>query len=186
MGFGTHPHRDMEIISIPLSGALKHRDSEGNYATIKKGEVQIMSAGTGIFHSEYNNSDTEEVRFLQIWVMPKKYGLTPSYDQKTYELNDNELTLIVSPEGKGTAIGINQDAYFSLGKMASGKTLAYERKLEGNGVFVFVLSGKLTVNGQELNTRDSVGITDAKTLTLKSSEASEVLVMEVPMMGRDA
>jgi redox-sensitive bicupin YhaK (pirin superfamily) len=183
MGFGTHPHRDMEIISIPLSGSLQHRDSEGNAAKIRKGEVQIMSAGTGIFHSEYNASDSEEVRFLQIWVMPKKYGIKPRYDQKTYELKDNELTLVVSPEGTGTAVGINQDAYFSLGRLTHGTRMNYEVKREGNGVFVFVLAGSLTVNGMELGTRDGVGISETNKLDIHATSGAEVLLMEVPMMG---
>lgn len=182
-GFGTHPHRDMEIISIPLSGSLKHRDSEGNAAEIRKGEVQIMSAGTGIFHSEQNASDSEEVKFLQIWVMPKKYGIKPRYDQKTYDLKDNELTLVVSPDGKGSAVGINQDAYFSLGRLTPGAKLTYDVNQTGNGVFVFVLSGTLTVNGQELRTRDGVGISETEKLNLVAGETAEVLLMEVPMMG---
>ncbi len=182
-GFGTHPHRDMEIISIPLSGILKHRDSEGNAALIKKGEVQIMSAGTGIFHSEHNASDSDEVRFLQIWVMPKKRGIKPRYDQKNYELKENELTLVVSPEGKGTSVGINQDAYFSLGLLTHGKTISYDVKQPGNGVFVFVLAGSLNVNGQELGTRDGVGISKTEKLTLHATSGAEVLLMEVPMIS---
>lgn len=182
-GFGSHPHRDMEIISIPLSGTLKHRDSEGNAGLIKKGEVQIMSAGTGIFHSEHNASDTEEVRFLQIWVMPKKYGITPRYDQKSYELKPNELSVVVSPEGGAGAVAINQDAYFSLGKLTSGTELSYHVKQSGNGVFVFVLNGSLNVNGQELHTRDGIGIADTETLKLNATTETEVLLMEVPMMG---
>lgn len=182
-GFGTHPHRDMEIISIPLSGILKHRDSEGNAALIKKGEVQIMSAGTGIFHSEHNASDSEEVRFLQIWVTPKKFGVKPRYDQKNYELKENELTLVVSPEGKGTSVGINQDAYFSLGLLTHGKTISYDVKQPGNGVFVFVLAGSLNVNGQELGTRDGVGISKTEKLTLHATSGAEVLLMEVPMIS---
>jgi redox-sensitive bicupin YhaK (pirin superfamily) len=186
MGFGTHPHRDMEIISIPLAGSLKHRDSEGNAAKITKGEVQIMSAGTGIFHSEYNASEDEEVRFLQIWVMPKRFGIKPRYDQKTYELKDNELTLVVSPEGTGTAVGINQDAYFSLGRLTHGAKVTYEVKRDGNGVFVFVLAGSLTVNGSTLGTRDGLGISDTNKLDLHATTGAEVLLMEVPMMGAHA
>lgn len=182
-GFGTHPHRDMEIITIPLTGVLQHRDSEGNAAKIRKGEVQLMSAGTGIFHSEYNASSSEEVRLLQIWVLPKKMNIKPRYDQKTYELKDNELTLVVSPEGSETAVSINQDAYFSLGRITNGNSIKYDVKGAGNGVFVFVLSGTITVNGQELKTRDAVGISETDKLNLISSENSEVLLMEVPMMG---
>ena len=185
-GFGSHPHRDMEIISIPLSGTLKHSDSEGNAYLIKKGEVQIMSAGTGIFHSEHNASDTEEVRFLQIWVIPKKMGIAPRYDQKSYELKDNQLSVVVSPDGGSGSVGINQDAYFSLGKLTPGATLSYDIKQSGNGVFVFVLSGNLTVNGLELKTRDGMGLADTKRLKLDATAETEVLLMEVPMMGLHA
>lgn len=185
MGFGMHPHRDMEIISIPLAGNLRHQDSEGNKAIIRKGEVQIMSAGTGILHSEFATEE-EDVQLLQIWVMPKKYGVKPRYDQKVYDLKDNELTLVVSPDGKGTAIGINQDAYFSLGKFSKGKALNYDVKQPGNGVFVFALKGTLTVNGQTLNTRDGVGISDTEKLSFTFGEDTDVLLMEVPMLGMHA
>ncbi|MES2527319.1 MAG: pirin family protein [Bdellovibrionota bacterium] len=182
-GFGSHPHRDMEIITIPLQGTLQHRDSEGNSKKITKGEVQIMSAGTGIFHSEYNASDSEDVRLFQIWVMPKKYSVQPRYDQKNYELKDNELTLVVSPTGEGTAVGINQDAYFSLGRFTKGNKISYDVKGAGNGVFAFVISGTMTVNGQELKARDGVGISETDSLNLTANEDSEILLMEVPMMG---
>lgn len=180
-GFGMHPHRDMEIVSIPLAGTLQHKDSEGNASKIRKGEVQIMSAGTGIFHSEFNASENEEVRLLQIWVMPKKYGIKPRYDQKNYELKDNELTLLVSPEGSGTSVSINQDAYFSLGRLTHGARLEYQVKRPGNGVFVFALAGSLNVNGQDLGTRDAVGIPDQEKLELHATSGAEVLVIEVPM-----
>ncbi len=182
-GFGMHPHKDMEIITIPLKGTLQHKDSEGNSAQIKKSEVQIMSAGTGIFHSEHNASENEEVELFQIWVMPKKYGVKPRYDQKIYELKENELTLIVSPEGQGSAVGINQDAYFSRGKLSEGKTLSYQVKKNGNGVFVFVVSGSLTVNGKELNTRDAVGIAETEVLNLVANKDVDVLLIDVPMLG---
>ncbi len=182
-GFGMHPHKDMEIITIPLKGTLQHKDSEGNSAQIKKGEVQIMSAGTGIFHSEHNASENEEVELFQIWVMPKKYGVKPRYDQKIYDLKENELTLIVSPEGQGSAVGINQDAYFSRGKLSEGKTLSYQVKQTGNGVFVFVVSGSLTVNGKELNTRDAVGIAETEVLNLVANKDVDVLLIDVPMLG---
>lgn len=185
-GFGTHPHRDMEIITIPLTGTLQHRDSEGNAAKIKRGEVQLMSAGTGIFHSEYNASDEEEVRLLQIWVMPKKYGIKPRYDQKNYTWKENELTLVVSPEGSETAVSINQDAYFSLGRITPEGRISYQVKKEGNGVFVFILSGSAVVNGQVLKNRDAVGISDTENIDLRALENSEVLLMEVPMSGMHA
>lgn len=181
MGFGTHPHRDMEIISLPLSGSLKHQDSQGNKTVIKKGEVQIMSAGTGIAHSEYNGSDNDEVRFLQIWVMPKRTGLPPRYDQKTYELRPNVFTEVVAPDGGPSAVSINQDAWFSLGKFSSGGEVTYERKRDGNGVFVFLLSGKALVSGERLGPRDAVGITETGSVSLQFTADAEVLVMDVPM-----
>lgn len=182
-GFGMHPHRDMEIISIPLAGSLKHKDSEGNAHVIKKGEVQIMSAGTGIFHSEYNGSESDEVKFLQIWVMPKKYGVKPRYEQKAFDLKPNELTVVVSPDGKDGSVGINQDAYFSMANLEADKSLTYSRHLEGNGLYLFLISGVLEVNGQPIKTRDGLAITDFEKLDVKAMSKCEILFMEVPMMG---
>lgn len=182
MGFGTHPHRDMEIISIPLEGALQHKDSQGNSSIIRKGEVQIMSAGTGIFHSEFNASSTEEVKFLQIWVLPKKLGVQPRYEQKAFELKtrENQFSLVVSPDGRAGSITINQDAFFSLGDLYSGKELTYLNYLPGNDVYIFVLQGELEVNGQRLTSRDGAGMKAGERLNLKAFSDSEVLLMEVP------
>lgn len=182
MGFGTHPHRDMEIISIPLEGALQHKDSEGNASIIRKGEVQIMSAGTGIFHSEFNASPTEEVKFLQIWVLPKKLGIKPRYEQKAFDHQSrlNKFSLVVSPDGRDGSVSINQDAFFSLADMESGKILSYKKYLAKNAVYVFVLKGELELNGQHLFARDGVGVT-TDDLSLKSFQDSEVLLMEVPL-----
>ena len=183
MGFGRHPHRDMEIISIPLEGALSHQDSEGNSSVIKKGEVQIMSAGTGIFHSEMNANTNEKVKFLQIWVLPKKLGVKPRYEQKNFERGDrkNKIATVVSPDGREGSVTINQDAFFSLTDIDAGKSVHYDQKLAGNGVYVFVLNGEIEIDGKKFGARDGVGITDFSSIELKALKNSEVLLMEVPV-----
>jgi redox-sensitive bicupin YhaK (pirin superfamily) len=179
-GFGTHPHANMEIISIPLTGSLRHRDSEGNSYVIKRGEVQIMSAGTGIAHSEYNASEKEETNFLQIWVMPKKMDIEPRYEQKEIPQGQG-LNLIVSPHGEGGSVSINQDAWFSMGHLEANSTVNYEKRLNTNGVYVFVISGSLEVNGVKLNERDGLGIDEGTSLKLTAGGKTDVLLMEVPM-----
>lgn len=183
MGFGRHPHRDMEIISIPLEGELKHQDSEGNSAIIKKGEVQIMSAGTGIIHSEFNASSSEAVKFLQIWVLPEKISIKPRYGQKDFSQADktNKLITVVSPDGRDGSLVINQNAFFSLTEIETGKGVTYEKKSEGNGVYIFVLSGIVEVNGNILNARDGLGIEEFSSLNLMARNHAEVLLMEVPV-----
>lgn len=182
-GFGTHPHRDMEIISIPLQGTLKHQDSEGNKGLIQKGEVQIMSAGTGIMHSEENAHTSDQVKFLQIWVMPKKYGIEPRYGQKQYDFKDNSETLVVSPDGRDGSLVINQDAFFTIANMDAGRTIDYSIKMKDNGLYIFVLDGSVEVNGAQLNTRDGLGIPVLADAKIKVLSKSEVLLMEVPMKG---
>ncbi len=181
MGFGTHPHRDMEIVSIPLEGVLQHKDSEGNAHQIRKGEVQLMSAGTGIAHSEYNASLSEPVQFLQIWVLPKKLGIKPQYEQKAFELTYG-FKLVLSPDGREESLTINQDAFFSLGKMKASDKFSYNLKQSGNGVYVFVLKGDLSINGKAQKTRDGVGITGSEKISLLANSEVEVLIMEVPML----
>jgi redox-sensitive bicupin YhaK (pirin superfamily) len=183
MGFGTHPHRDMEIISIPLEGSLKHKDSEGNEAVIRKGEVQIMSAGTGIAHSEKNNSDDETVKFLQIWVMPEKMGIKPRYEQKAFPENErkNRLAVVVSPDGRDGSVSINQQAFFSLANLDQGKTVEYKQLRQGNGVYIFVIKGSINVEGQTLNLRDGLAVEKFETLKLAAAQDSEILLMEVPV-----
>lgn len=182
-GFGAHPHRDMEIISIPLYGTLKHQDSQGNMGLIKKGEVQIMSAGTGITHSEENASENDPVKFLQIWVMPKKLAITPRYDQKEFGFKDNSETLVVSPDGREGSLVINQDAFFTVANMDAGKTFDYKTKISGNGLYVFVLDGSIEIEGHELGLRDAVGIAELTDIQIKVKAKSEILLMEVPMKG---
>ena len=181
-GFGTHPHDNMEIISIPLSGDLEHNDSTGRNEVIRQGDVQIMSAGTGIRHSEYNHNRDKDVEFLQIWVFPKERNITPRYEQKTYSEADrtNRFQTVVSPEG-GEAVTINQDAYFSLGNIEKGQTLDYTVNKTGNGLYAFVLEGDAQIAGEALNRRDAVGVTDTDKVTVTADSDTQVLLMEVPM-----
>jgi len=183
MGFGTHPHDNMEIISIPLEGDLEHKDSMGNTAVIKQGDIQVMSAGTGIYHSEQNHHKNEAVKFLQIWVFPNKKNVTPRYDQLTLNVADrhNKLQQVLSPNKDDEGVWIYQDAWFHMGNLDKGVSVKYNLKKEVNGVYVFVLKGDVIVNGQQLNTRDGLGITGEKELNITADNNSEILLMEVPM-----
>jgi redox-sensitive bicupin YhaK (pirin superfamily) len=184
-GFGTHPHDNMEIISIPLEGDLQHKDSMGNVAVIKEGDVQVMSAGTGIYHSEYNKNDDRQVKFLQIWVFPNKKDVKPRYDQVS--LKDigkkNEFYRILSPNPDDSGVWIYQDAWFHLGEFNAGISTSYKINKAGNGVYAFVLEGDVEINGQKLSKRDGFGIWDIASLDFKSISESKVLLMEVPMVG---
>lgn len=183
MGFGTHPHDNMEIVSIPLEGDLEHRDSMGNVAVIRKGEIQIMSAGTGITHSEYNKNEDRPVKFLQIWVFPREQGIKPRYDQIKLDGKkmDNALQLIVSPTpDEGVAL-INQDAWFSLGNLDKGREIEYKLKNSSDGVYIFVIKGEVTADGIALGERDGMGIVGTDKFVVKADEDAEVLLMEVPM-----
>lgn len=181
-GFGNHPHDNMEIISIPLSGDLAHKDSMGNQTIIRQNEVQIMSAGTGVQHSEYNQSQSEPVHFLQIWVFPKVRNVEPRYDQQMFAPADrqNRLQTIVSPDGKA-GVQINQDAWFSLGNFEAGQKLNYATHQKGQGVYVFLLEGEAIVDGQPLSRRDALGIAGDESFELQFSANSEILLLEVPM-----
>lgn len=185
MGFGRHPHDNMEIISIPLEGDLKHQDSMGNTAVIKKGDIQVMSAGTGIFHSEYNNSSENLTKFLQIWVYPNKKNVTPRYDQITLNEADrhNKLQQIISPNQDDEGVWIHQDAWFHLGDFDKDFSTTYNLKKAGNGIYAFVLKGDFTIGNIALNQRDGLGIWDTSTIDIKAnSEDAQLLLMEVPMM----
>ncbi len=184
MGFGTHPHDNMEIISIPLSGDLEHKDSMGNLAVIRQNDVQIMSAGTGIYHSEYNKNKDRKVNFLQIWVFPKKRNIEPRYDQITFKPEDrvNKLQQIVSPSHEDDGVWINQDAWFNLGNFTKGFTTSYSLHQKENGVYAFVIRGEVSINGQPLGPRDGFGVWDVDKLDLSVTSDSEVLLMEVPMI----
>lgn len=183
MGFGTHPHRDMEIISIPLEGDLEHKDSMGTTAVIRKGEIQVMSAGTGVMHSEYNKNADELVKFLQIWVIPNKMGVQPRYDQISIKesAEPNDFQQILSPNADDEGVWIHQDAWFNLADFDKGVSKKYELHKKGNGVYVFVLSGKAKIGDIELSERDGLGIEDTDNFTLEALEKSEILLMEVPM-----
>jgi redox-sensitive bicupin YhaK (pirin superfamily) len=182
-GFGQHPHDNMEIISIPLRGALEHGDNTGGHGIIKSGEVQIMSAGSGIAHSEKNASKTEDVNFLQVWVFPKERNIQPRYDQKLFLESDrmNKFQAVVSPEKNNGSLWINQDAWFSLGKFSEGEKATYTINKKGNGVYVFVIDGDVTINEEKLNKRDGLGISETDTLTIVADKNTEVLLIEVPM-----
>lgn len=173
MGFGTHPHDNMEIISIPLEGDLEHKDSMGNVAVIRHGDIQVMSAGTGIQHSEYNRSKDQLVRFLQIWVFPNKRNVTPRYDQLTLNLADrqNKLQQILSPNVEDAGVWIHQDAWFHLGTFDQGISTKYSLKKSGNGIYAFVIKGSFTIDQQQLNCRDGLGIWDTTNIELKATSA---------------
>jgi len=182
-GFGTHPHDNMEIVSIPLSGDLLHKDSMGNEAVIKEGDVQVLSAGTGIFHSEFNKNEDQEVRFLQIWLFPRERNVEPRYDQISIRdvKKDNAFYQILSPNKDDEGVWVNQDAWFHIGNFDSGKGDEYTIKKQGNGVYAFVLEGEVEINGQKLDKRDGLGISEADKLGLKATADARVLLMEVPM-----
>lgn len=183
-GFGTHPHKDMEIISVPLSGALAHKDSEGNEAVIKHGEVQLMSAGTGVFHSEYNHSESEDTKFFQIWVMPEKLNIKPRYDQKKFspEERKNKFQQVVSPMDKdGEGVKINQQAYFNLIDLDAEKEVEYKLNNPKHGVYVFVIEGELNAANESLEPRDGLGVMNTESFKLAAKKDAKVLLMEVPL-----
>ncbi len=183
MGFGTHPHENMEIISIPLAGELRHQDSMGNTQIIKAGEVQIMSAGTGIRHSEYNGSESEDVNFLQIWVLPEAQDIEPRYDQKLFSADERQgrFQNIVSPDENDGGVWINQQAWFWLGDFKAGQSDAYTIKRSENGAYFFVLEGAVAVADEQLARRDGIGIEGAASVDVKATEDCQLLVMDVPV-----
>ena len=182
-GFGTHSHSNMEIISIPLSGSLRHKDSMGNTQVIRQGEVQIMSAGTGIRHSEYNASDSDLVNFLQIWIVPKEPDITPRYGQQEFpaENREDRFQTVLAPDVGTDAVWINQDAWFSLGIFSAGRRDTYPLHNSANGVYVFVLEGGAEVAGERLGRRDGLGITEAGEIEIAAATDCELLVIEVPL-----
>jgi len=183
-GFGTHPHDNMEIITIPLSGALEHKDSMGNIGVIQSGEVQVMSAGTGVTHSEYNHSKTEAANTLQIWLFPKERNIKPRYDQKNFAdvLKLNQLTTLISPEKNNDTLWINQDATFSMGDFEPGQTIKYDIKIPGNGVYVFVIDGAVSIDNTSLNKKDALGVYNTNSIIIETEAKSRLLLMEVPML----
>jgi len=184
MGFGTHPHQNMEIISIPLKGALSHKDSMNNKRSIEVGEVQVMSAGTGLTHSEFNDSTTDEVNFLQLWILPEKQNVVPNYEQKQFDLTErkNNFQTVVSPQDKLTegSLGIHQQAYIHLGNFEEGKSISHKITNE-KGVYIFIIEGEVEVIGEKLHKRDALGVWDTNQIEIKSIKNSEILLVEVSM-----
>ena len=183
MGFGTHPHDNMEIITIPLEGDLAHKDSMGNTETIKTGDVQVMSAGTGIKHSEFNPNDDQRTKLFQIWLFPKVRNVEPRYQQITLDAakQKNNFAQILSPNPDDEGVWIYQDAWFHLADFENGFSKIYEIKKPENGIYIFVISGTITVDGQELDTRDGLGVTNFETLDIKATSDAKFLLMEIPM-----
>jgi redox-sensitive bicupin YhaK (pirin superfamily) len=183
-GFGMHPHDNMEIVTIPLSGDLEHSDSMGNVGTIGKGEVQVMSAGTGIYHSERNRNIDRALRLLQIWVFPKVRDIEPRYEQRSFPIEErkNQLQTLVSPLGTNDGgMGMNQDAWFSLTNLDEGKEITYAPKLSTNGVYAFIIEGEAEINGKILSRRDALGISETNEIEIKAHTDSEILLIDVPM-----
>ncbi len=181
-GFGEHPHDNMEIITIPLKGALEHKDNTGGHGVIQKNDVQVMSAGSGIKHSEFNHSKTEDVNLFQLWIFTNQQNVTPRYDQKTFDSADrkNKFQTIVSPFGN-EGLWIYQDAWISLSDIDSNKEINYKINKNGNGVYVFVIEGEIEIDNSFLGKRDAIGISETDELTIKTNSKSEILLVEVPM-----
>ena len=184
-GFGTHPHANMEIITIPLEGGLKHRDSMGNEGVIRFGEVQVMSAGTGIQHSEMNASQNDTAKTLQLWVFPDKEDVTPRYDQKSFDIENqiNKFVTIVYPKDKndGNALWVYQQTFFNLGIFEKDTSITYKVNIPENGVYLFLIEGEIEVDNQILRTRDAMGIIDFEQFEIKINSKSKILLIEVPM-----
>lgn len=182
MGFSKHPHDNMEIVSIPLSGDLHHKDSTGRDEIIRQDDVQIMSAGSGIAHSETNANADKEVKFLQLWILPKEKNITPRYQQKTFHPADrlNQVLTVVAPDDEA-AVLINQDAWLSLANLSKSKSTTYTIRKKGNGVYAFILTGNVTINEQTLAPRDGFGIWETDSITIQADTDAEILLIDVPM-----
>ncbi|MHB8578425.1 MAG: pirin family protein [Ignavibacteriaceae bacterium] len=182
-GFGKHPHNNMEIITIMLHGELEHKDSSGSGSVIKPGEIQVMSAGTGILHSEFNHSEFDYANLLQLWIIPKERNILPRYDQKVFQMEEinNGLLKVVSGTKSEDTLYIHQNAAISLGKLEVGKSLLYNFSYKGNGVYLFVIKGKINLDGEELNEKDAAGIYETENFEITTSTGSEFVLIEVPM-----
>ncbi len=180
-GFGTHPHDNMEIISIVLEGKLEHRDSMGNGSVINEGDVQVMSAGSGITHSEFNPSDTEKVKFLQLWIFPNEQGIKPRYDQKRFNIDGNDVVKVVAGENNSEGLFINQDASIFRGKLNKDRDFTFNFSKKGHGAYLFVLEGSIILDDITLNKRDAAGISDSEHFSIKSGKDSEFILIEIPM-----
>jgi redox-sensitive bicupin YhaK (pirin superfamily) len=181
MGFGKHPHDNMEIITIPLSGALKHEDSMGFSEIIEAGEVQVMSAGTGIYHSEFNPNKDQAVNLFQIWIFPNQKKVTPRYAQRKYELQNGAFTTLVGPEKSGIATWIHQDAWLSMGVFEADSTATYTVQSAGNGAYVMVVEGEVEIDTQQLSQRDAIGVSQTEKIEIRCKQKAKILVIEVPM-----
>ena len=183
MGFGTHPHDNMEIITIPLEGALEHKDSMNNIGIIEADEIQVMSAGTGISHSEYNKNKDQSVSLLQLWVFPHTQNVTPRYDQKNIKdlKKTNSFYPIVTPNPEDPGMWIHQDAWFHLGEFNEETIVKYNIHKNGNGVYVFVIEGEGSVLDKTLSKRDALGIWEANSFSITAKKNSKILLLEVPM-----
>ena len=183
MGFGTHPHDNMEIITIPLEGDLAHKDSMGNTSTIKSGDIQVMSAGTGIQHSEFNPNADQHTKLFQIWLFPKYRNVEPRYQQITLDpsLQKNNFDQILSPNPDDSGVWIHQDAWFYLSNFEADFTKKLSLKKEGNGFYIMTIEGKIEVNGQKLETRDALGIWETTAIEIKALSNAKFLIMEIPM-----
>ncbi len=183
MGFGMHPHDNMEIVTIPLEGSLEHSDNAGGHGVIQKNEVQVMSAGSGIMHSEFNHSKTEHCSLFQVWIFPKLKNVQPRYDQKMFDPKErnNKFQVLVSPDETEGALWLHQDTVFSMARIDKGKELEYNLKFKGNGVYLMVVDGAVMVDGKELSKRDALGIWETDTIAISAKENAEVLLIEVPM-----
>lgn len=183
MGFGTHPHDNMEIITIPLEGDLAHKDSMGNSSIIKSGDIQVMSAGTGIQHSEFNPNAEQQTKLFQIWLFPKYRNVTPRYQQITLDSSaqKNNFDQILSPNPDDAGVWIHQDAWFYLSDFETNFTKKLALKQEGNGFYILTIEGEIEVNGQKLEKRDALGLWETSEIEIKANTASKFLVMEIPM-----
>jgi len=184
-GFDTHQHDNMEIVSIPLKGALAHKDSTGTEGILYTGDVQIMSAGSGISHSEYNASHYDPVSFLQIWIFPKHQNIKPRHEQKAFAPagRKDEWQVVVSPRDGDGGLWINQDARMALAHLEAGKEISFAPAYTGNGVYLFVIEGEVTIDGKKLEKRDALGISQTEAFLVRADQNSELLAIEVPMFA---
>lgn len=182
-GFGTHPHDNMDILTIPLEGNLEYRDSKGNVFIVNRGDVHLMSAGSGITHSEHNRSSSRLAKYLQIWIYPEVYNTEPRYGQVTYDADSlkDSLMQMASPNRDDEGLWLNQQAWIFIGGLAKGKSVEYKVRKKGHGVYVFIVRGEVNVNGNGMRTRDGIGLWDVETIELKADTMAELLVIEVPM-----
>jgi redox-sensitive bicupin YhaK (pirin superfamily) len=182
-GFGEHPHDNMEIISIPVYGALEHKDSMGNKKVIHDNEVQVMSAGRGVYHSEYNHYPDRDANFLQVWILPKKKDIEPRYDQRALDEKEfkNKLKLVISPDQQDATLGINQDAYISMGEFEKESKAVYNVHMKENGLYIFIIEGKIEIEGETYERRDGIGITDFENVEINFLDDTKIVLFEVPM-----